>query len=120
MYGSALSIFRAIFGNYLLRENNKTIIPKHSLPVLDGPACVTIHPFANGDCVVQNFNNEEVKITVTLQLQDRKSKRFIDGFTKKRIHSRTANYKANVSLDMLIPARDKVWIRRIDFIGKNN
>jgi hypothetical protein len=120
MYGSALSIFRAIFGNCLLRENNKPIIPKHSLPVLDGPACVTIHPFVNGDCVVQNFNNEEVKITVTLQLQDRKSKRFIDGFTKKRIRSRTADYKANVSLDMIIPARDRVWIRRIDFTDKNN
>ena len=120
MYGSALSAFRAIFGNYLIRENDKTIIPKSSHPILDGPACVTIHPFANGDCVVQNFNDEQVNVTVTLNLQDKKAKRFIDGFTKKRILVRTADSKGKTSLNLLIPARDRVWIRRVDFTVKKN
>jgi hypothetical protein len=89
-------------------------------PTLEGPGCVTIHPFANGDCVVQNFNDKEVKITVSLKLQNKKPKRFIDGFTGKRIRSRTTNHKGTVSLDLLIPARDRVWIRHIDFTAKNN
>jgi hypothetical protein len=120
MHGPALSTFRAIFGNYLLRGNDKTIIPKHLLPILDGPSCVTIHPFANGDCVLQNFKEEQVKVTVTLKLRDNKSKRFIDGFTKKRIPIRTADSNDNVSLSLLIPARDRVWIQRVDFAGRNN
>jgi hypothetical protein len=120
MGGSALTKFRAIFGNYLLKGNDKTIIQKTSLPIFEGPSCVTIHPFANGDCVVQNFNDEQVKVTITLQFRDKEPKRFIDGFTKKRIPVWVTDSKGNVKLVLPIPARGRVWIRRVDFSTKNN
>jgi len=120
MAGSALSAFRAIFGNRMITENNKTITPNPLVPVLDGPACVTIHPFDDENCVVQNFNDEEVRIVVTVQIQENRYNRFIDGFTKKLIPVRTANSKSTVSLDLLIPARGRFWIRRVDFAVKNN
>ncbi|MBC8468768.1 MAG: hypothetical protein H8D56_04790 [Planctomycetes bacterium] len=120
MEGSALSAFRAIFGNRMITENNNTISPKPLLPVLDGQACVTIHPFDEGNCVVQNFNDEEVRVAVTIQIQNNKSNRFIDGFTEKPIPARTANSKSTVSLDLFIPARGRIWVRRVDFAVKDN
>ncbi len=119
MEGSALSAFRAVFGNRMITENNKTIMPKPLFPVLDGPACVTIHPFDDGNCVVQNFNDEEVRVAVTVQIQENKSNRFIDGFTEKPIPARTANSKSTVSLDLLIPARGRVWVRSVDFAKRD-
>ena len=119
MEGSALSAFRAVFGNRMLTENNKTIMPKPLIPVLDGPACVTIHPFDDENCVVQNFNDEEVRVAVTVQIQNNKSNRFIDRFTEKPIPARTANSNSTVSLDLLIPARGRVWVRRVDFAVKD-
>ncbi|NQT03595.1 MAG: hypothetical protein HQ580_16320 [Planctomycetes bacterium] len=119
MEGSALSAFRAVFGNRMITENNQNITPKPLIPVLDGSACVTIHPFEDGNCVVQNFNDEEVRVAVTVQIQNNKSHRFIDGFTKKPIHARTANSKSAVSLNLLIPARGRFWVRRVDFAVKD-
>jgi hypothetical protein len=121
MAGSALSTFRAIFGDYFIEEDDKILVPKYSLPILDGPSCVTIHSFANGDCVVQNFNDGETKVTVTIQHSDNKSGRFIDGFADKPIPTtKVVKSKGTVSLDLLIPARDRVWIRCIDFTAENN
>jgi hypothetical protein len=120
MAGSALSAFRAIFGNRMITENNKTVASKPLFPVLDSPACVTIHPFDNENCVVQNFNDEQVKVTVTIQIQNNKSHQFVDGFTKKPIPARTATSKNAISLDLLIPARARIWIRRVDFAVKDN
>lgn len=119
MDGSALSAFRAAFYNSRI-TGKKNIMPKFLFPVLDGPGCVTIHPFENGDCVVQNFNNKQVRITVTLRLLKNKSNRFIDGFTEKPIPDRTVNSNSNVSLDLQIPSRDRVWIRNVDFEVKDN
>ncbi len=120
MAGYALSAFRAVFGNRMITENNRTITPEPLMPVLDGPACITIHPFDDGNCVVQNFNDEEVRVAVTVQMRENKSNRFIDGFTKKPIPARTADSKSTVSLDLLIPARDRIWIRRVDFAVEDN
>ena len=119
MAGYALSAFRAIFGNGRITEN-KTMTPKPLFPVLDGPACVTIHPFDDGNCVVQNFNDEQVRVAVTVQIQENKSNRFIDGFTKKPVLVRKTNSQSNASLDLLIPPRGRIWIRRVDFAVKDN
>jgi len=61
-----------------------------------------------------------VRVTVTIQIQENKSIRFVDEFTKKPIPARTANSRNTVSLDLLIPARGRIWIRRVDFAVKNN
>ncbi|MDT8300256.1 MAG: hypothetical protein RQ760_02160, partial [Sedimentisphaerales bacterium] len=60
------------------------------------------------------------RAVVNIQTQNNKSNRFIDGFTKKPIPARTADSKNAVSLDLHIPARGRVWIRRVDFAVKNN
>ncbi len=57
-------------------------------PAFEGPASVTYHPFADasrGDCVLQNFNDRAVKVSLTLP-QDRVRRTFT------------------------IPPRDRVWI----------
>jgi len=57
-------------------------------PAFEGPASVTYHPFADakpGDCVLQNFNDEAVEVSLTLP-QDEVRRTFT------------------------IPARDRVWI----------
>jgi hypothetical protein len=120
MESSTLSAFRAIFGNRVITEDNKAIIPKSLIPVLDGPGCVTIHPFDDGNCVVQNFNDKEVRVTLTIQFQEKKSNRFIDGFTERPIPVRIPNSINTISLDLLIPARGRVWVRRVDFAVKDN
>ena len=120
MEGSALTAFREVFGNRVITDNNKTIMPKPMFPVLDGPGCVTIHPFDDGNCVVQNFNDVEVPVAVTVHIQENKSNRFIDGFAEKPIPARITNSKSTVSLDLLIPARGRVWVRRVDFPAKDN
>lgn len=120
MEGSALLAFRAIFDNRVITENDKSIMPKPMIPVLNGPGCVTIHPFGDGNCVVQNFNDEEVPVAVTVKIQKNKSNRFINGFTGKPIPARTSNSKGTILLNLHIPTRGRVWIRRVDFAVKDN
>jgi len=123
MEGPALSALRAVFGNRAITENDTTIMPKPRLPVLDGPNCVTFHPFhpySDASCVIQNFNDEVVSVTVTIQIQENKSNQFIDAFTGKPIPTRATKSKSTISLDLLIPARGRVWIKRVDFQSKTN
>jgi len=117
MEGPSLSALRAVFGNRAITENNTTILPKLRFPIFDGPSCVTFHPFypyANGSCVIQNFNDEAVNVTITIQIQENKSNQFIDTFTGKPILTRTTKSISNVALDLLIPARGRVWVQRVD------
>ena len=55
-----------------------------------------------------------------LKRVDQHKNNLIDGFTKKSIPARKANSKNSVSLELLIPARNRVWIRLVDFVVKNN
>ncbi|MCH7557910.1 MAG: hypothetical protein IIB56_10695, partial [Planctomycetes bacterium] len=117
MEGPALSALRDVFGNRAITEIDTTIIPKSRAPVLDGPSCVTFHPFypySDASCVIQNFNDEVVNVTVTIQIQENKLNQFIDVFTGKPIPTRAAKSKSVISLDLLIPARGRVWVRRVD------
>jgi len=117
MKGQPLSALRAVFGNRAITENNTTILPKLRFPIFDGPNCVTFHPFypyTDGSCVIQNFNDEAVNVTITIQIQENKSNQFIETFTGKPILTRATESKSNVVLDLLIPARGRVWVQRID------
>jgi hypothetical protein len=83
----------------------------------DGPGCVTYHPFgsfASGNCVIQNFNDEAVNVTLTLPIQEGRPNQFIESFSGKAIPIRTARPKNNIALDLPIPARGRVWVRRVD------
>jgi hypothetical protein len=99
MQKPALSVLRDAFGG----------------AVFDGPACVTYHPFgslASGNCVIQNFNDEAVNITLTLPIQEGRPNKFAEAFSGKPVPVRAAGSKNHIALDLLIPARDRVWIRR--------
>ncbi len=99
--GPALSALRQAFG----------------ITTFDGPSCVTYHPFASsgsGSCVIQNFNNNAINVTVTIGIPDNKSNEFVDAFSKKPIPTRTTGSKDRIALDLSIPAKSRIWVRRID------
>jgi len=98
MQKPALSILREAFGS----------------TAFDGPACVTYHPFdsfASGNCVIQNFNDEAVKVTLTIPIQENRPGRFVEAFSSRPIATRPAGSQNNIALDLSIPARGRVWVR---------
>ncbi|MBN2592755.1 MAG: hypothetical protein JXA81_04545 [Sedimentisphaerales bacterium] len=83
----------------------------------DGPSCITYHPFSlasSGNCVIQNFNDEEGDIAVSVQIHKGKSSKFIEVFSQKPIPIHKTGSKNCTSLDLTIPARGRIWIRRTD------
>ncbi|HUT45058.1 MAG TPA: hypothetical protein VMX36_02185, partial [Sedimentisphaerales bacterium] len=99
--GPALSALREAFGG----------------TAFEGPSCVTYHPFSSagfGSCVIQNFNNKAVNVNVTFDIEKDKSNEFFDAFSQKTIPIRTTESKTHTALDLTIPARSRVWVRRID------
>jgi hypothetical protein len=101
MNGPALSAIRKAFGN----------------TIFNGPSCVTYHPFdsaSSGNCVIQNFNDKAVNISISVNIEKDKSNKFIEAFSQKPIPTRTTESKNNIALDLTIPARSRIWIQRID------
>jgi hypothetical protein len=99
MQKPALSILREAFGS----------------TAFDGPASVTYHPFgslASGDCVIQNFNDEAAEVTLTLPIEESEPGQFVDAFSQERIAVRAARTENNIVLELPIPARGRVWVRR--------
>jgi hypothetical protein len=99
--GPALSTLRETFGN----------------TAFEGPSCVTYHPFGpagSGNCVIQNFNDKAVNVTVTVQIQKNKPGRFVDGFAGQPLAARTVQSDSHIILDLSIPARGRVWVQRTD------
>jgi hypothetical protein len=99
MQKPALSILRDAFGS----------------TAFDGPSCVTYHPFgslASGNCVVQNFNDEAVEVTLTVPTQEGKRNQFLEAFSSGPIATRPATSENNITLDLSIAARGRVWVRR--------
>jgi hypothetical protein len=99
--GPALSTLRMAFGG----------------TAFDGPGCVTYHPFdssGTGNCVIQNFNDTAVNVTVSVNIDTEKSNKFIEAFSQKPIPTRTTGSKNLIALDLTIPARSRIWIQRID------
>jgi len=99
--GPALSTLRKAFGG----------------TAFDGPCCVTYHPFGpvgSGNCVIQNFNDKEVNVAVTVQIHKGKSGKLIEAFSQNSIHIHKTGSKNHTTLDLTIPTRGRIWIRRID------
>ena len=83
----------------------------------DSPSCVTYHPLGPVDsssCVIQNFNNNAVDVTVTFNIEKNKSNKFMEAFSKNPIPTRTAGSRNQIALDLSIPARSRIWVRRVD------
>jgi hypothetical protein len=117
MQGQALSALRNVFGNHSTIDNDAVTPPKLQLPAFDGPGCVTFHPFgpsAYGSCVIQNFNDEAVNVTVTIRIRQGRPHRFVEAFTGKPISIRTTKSGQHIAMDLLISARGRIWIRRVD------
>jgi len=107
MQGAALSVLRAAFGG---AEG----------PIFAGPAGVTYHPFAGagqGGCVVQNFNDADVDVTITIPLAPGKRLRFADRFSGRTIASRAGRSQDTVVLRFRIPARGRVWVHPAEEAG---
>lgn len=99
--GPALSALRKAFGGTAFK----------------GPACVTYHPLGpagSGSCVIQNFNDKVVNITVTFNVEKDKSNKFVDAFSGKPIGVHATGSGNRVALNIPMPARGRVWIRRVD------
>jgi len=117
MQGQALSALRNVFGNRSTIDNDAIIPSKFQLPACDGPGCVTFHPFgpsASGSCVIQNFNDKAVNVTITIRIREGKPHRFVEAFTGKPIPIRTIESGNHIAMDLAIPARGRIWIRRVD------
>ena len=117
MQGSALSALRNVFANRSIIDNDAMAPSKLQLPAFDGPGCVTFHPFgpsASGSCVIQNFNDEAVNVTVTIRIGEGRPHRFEEAFTGKSIPIRATKSGKHIAMDLLIPARGRIWIRHVD------
>jgi hypothetical protein len=119
MQGKALSALRNVFGNHMATDtDNDAMAPSQLLlPAFNGPSCVTFHPFgpsASGSCVIQNFNDEAVNVTVTIRIGEGRPHRFVESFAGKPIPIRTTKSGKHIAMDLLIPARGRVWVRRVD------
>jgi hypothetical protein len=96
--GPALSTLRKAFG----------------ITNFDVFSCVTYHPFGpadSGNCVIQNFNDEAVNISISVNIEKNKSNKFFEAFSQKPILVRTNESKSQMTLDLTIPSRSRVWIR---------
>ena len=114
MQGQPLSTLRAVFGNRVVTDSDAMSPPEIWMPAFDAPSCVTFHPFspsAAGSCVVQNFNDKAVNVTITIRIRQGKSSQFIDAFTARPIPTRATESKDRMALDLTIPARGRVWVR---------
>ena len=99
--GPALSALREAFGG----------------TAFDGPGCVTYHPFdsaGSGNCVIQNFKDKAVNISISVNIEKNKSNKFFEAFSQKPILVRTNESKSQITLDLTIPSRSRVWIRSIE------
>jgi len=117
MQGQALSALRNVFGNHMATDNDAMAPSQLLLPAFDGPSCVTFHPFgpsAYGSCVIQNFNDKAVNVTITIRIGEDKPNRFVEAFTGKSIPIRATKSGNHIAMDLLIPARGRIWARRVD------
>jgi hypothetical protein len=115
MQGPALSALRNVFGNHMATDNDAMAPSQLRLPAFDGPSCVTFHPFgpsASGSCVIQNFNDKAVNVTVAFRIREGKPHRFVEAFTGKSIPIRATKSGKHTAMDLLIPARGRIWVRR--------
>ena len=80
-------------------------------PALEGSASVTYHPFAragHGECVVQNFNDRAVEMSLRLPAD---GIRVVDRFNGVPISGRADRVEDGVRLTFVIPARSRVWVQ---------
>jgi hypothetical protein len=82
----------------------------------DGPAGVTFHPTYRSDrngFVVQNFNEEDVSVTVRLRAPLRQPGRFEDRLSGEQMTARPGEFAGRIVLEMRVPARGRRWLRPI-------
>jgi hypothetical protein len=111
MDGPDLAALREAFGN------GAASLQKLGIPAFDGPNCVTFHPFGSSGragCVIQNFNNGPVNVTVTAQAGKATPVQFVEAFSGKPIPIRTAQAGKHIAVDLTVPARGRVWVRGVE------
>ena len=108
--GPALTALREAFGN------GTAALQELGIAAFDGPSCVTFHPFGSSGqsgCIIQNFNDRPVNVTVTVQARKGTPGQFAEAFSGKPIPIRTAQAGNRTALDLTVPARGRVWVRGV-------
>ena len=80
-------------------------------PIFDGPAGLTVHPFAGterGSCVVQNFNDEAVEVGLLVPVEQIHR---LDRFSGAPLAARAGRVGDAVRLTFTIPARGRIWVQ---------
>lgn len=116
MRGSSLRTLRTAFGDYVATESGAGVLSKPRGPVFEAPGCVTFHPLhpgTVGDCVIQNFNDAAVNVSLTVPIPKGKRYRFTDGFTGKPISVQHDETEVDAVMDLTILARGRVWVRAL-------
>jgi hypothetical protein len=109
MGGHALTALREAFGN------GTSALSKLGIPTFDGPSCITFDPLGSpGTCVIQNFNEKPVNVTLTLQTDGAAPGRFVEALSGQAVPVRATKSEGYAALDVLIPARSRIWLRRSD------
>ena len=83
-------------------------------PDFEGPAGITFHPTHRVDqegFVVQNFNERDVGVQVTMSRVPNASLRFTDRFTGQSIVVRVGEAGDRLTLEMRVSARGRRWIQ---------
>jgi hypothetical protein len=78
--------------------------------VFGGPAGVTYHPFANTvsqACVIQNFNDEAVNVSVVVAPEQI---HLIDRFSGVPMSARAGRVGGGVRMTVTVPARGRIWV----------
>jgi len=81
---------------------------------LAGPSCVTLHPFSeSGDAgfVVQNFNDRDVTVAITVPRRKGRDRRALDRLSGKPASALPTESQGEVLLEIPVPARGRVWIQ---------
>jgi hypothetical protein len=84
--------------------------------VFEGPAGVTFHPTrrsGRNGFVVQNFDDQDVSVTVRVPRSLGRNVRFEDRFSGDQIPARAGELVGQPVLEMRVPARGRRWVRPV-------
>jgi len=86
-------------------------------PVFAGPSCVTFHPLSTSGTtsfVVQNFNDRDVSISVTIPAEAPGPRRFVDRLSGKPISLSVTESNTGLVLSVPLAARGRAWVEEAD------
>lgn len=81
--------------------------------VFEGPSCVTWHPLTGingGNHVVQNFNDHDVQVKLTLPWPAGRAVHISDEFAGQHVDNEKSAHNTRATVSVTVPARGRVWL----------